>query len=101
MNLNQRITRLEHTLGQQPCSCDDNNDLAWPGRQPDPNCHHCGGRRFIYPLSHHPGEGEAQMRAALPLLAKTYDGHKRAQLGRLSDDELRQLRAALIAAGCH
>jgi hypothetical protein len=41
------------------------------------------------------------MRAALPLLAKTYDGHKRAQLGRLSDDELRQLRAALIAAGCH
>jgi hypothetical protein len=41
------------------------------------------------------------MRAALPLLAKTYDGHKRAQLDRLSDNELRQLRAALIAAGCH
>ena len=99
MNLNQRITRLEHAVGEQTCVCDDNNDLAWPGHQPDPHCRSCSGRRFIYPLSHHPGEGEGQIRAALPLLAKTYDGHKRAQLDRLTDDELRQLRAALIAAG--
>jgi hypothetical protein len=101
MRLNQRIARLEHALGEQPCVCEGNADLAWPGHQPDPHCRSCGGRRFIYPLNHHPAESEAQMRAALPLLAKTYDGHKRVQLDRLTDNELRQLRAALLAAGCN
>ena len=96
-NLNTRITRLEHTLRTHPCSCPNNDDLAWPGRQPNPHCPTCGGERLIYPLAHHPGPGEPLIRQALPILKKAYGADRRADLSTLTDQELRQLKTALQA----
>ena len=97
MNLNSRITRLEQRLQSQPCPCPDNTDLSWPGHQPPPHCATCGGERLIYLLNHHPRDAEAQLRAALPLLAKTHDGSDRPDYSKLTDRELQQVRAALHA----
>src|SRR5207245_1391528 len=83
-NLNNRIIRLEHTLGTLPCSCPNSTQLSWPGHQPDPHCRSCGGERLLYPLTHHPGPGEPLIREALPLIAKAYDGNTRADLSTLT-----------------
>jgi hypothetical protein len=47
MSVNNRISRLERTLGALPCTCLNNTDLSWPGHQPDPNCPSCGGELLI------------------------------------------------------
>jgi hypothetical protein len=94
-NLNDRITRLEHTLRKLPCSCPDSADLAWPGHQPNPHCASCGGERLIYPLAHNPGLGEPLIRQALPIIEKTFGADQRADLSTLTDLELRQLKTAL------
>src|SRR5207249_1578214 len=72
MNLNRRITQLERTLAREPCACPENTDLAWPGHHPDSHCATCGGERLTYILTSHPGDAEALVRRALPILAKTY-----------------------------
>jgi len=97
MSLQNRISQLERRLGALPCTCPHNADLSWPGYEPDPSCPTCGGERLIYPLTHHPRGGEPLIRAALPILAKAYNGNHRAHLDRLTDDELDQLRRALVA----
>jgi hypothetical protein len=98
MNLNNRITRLEQRIQRQPCVCPDNADLAWPGHHPDLHCPRCGGERLIYLLSHFPRQAEAQLRAVLPILTKTYDGSDRPDYSKLTDHELQQLKQALQAA---
>jgi hypothetical protein len=98
MNLNNRITRLEQTLASRPCKCPDCADLSWPGHQPNSHCPRCGGQRLIYPLTHHPRAAEPLLRDALPILAKSYNGRERADLSKLTDPELQQLKQALQAA---
>jgi len=95
--LNNRIRRLEHTLEAISCICPNGADLAWPGHQPDPNCPTCGGERLIYPLPHHPCGAEPLIRQALPILTKAYVGNQRADLSKLTDHELDQLKTALQA----
>jgi hypothetical protein len=95
MRLHSRISQLERRLGTLPCTCPHNTDLSWPGHQPDPNCPSCGGERLIYPLKHHPRNSEPLIRAALPILAKAYNGNAQADLNNLSDNELDQLKRAL------
>ena len=97
VNLNNRLTRLERTLTRDRCDCDDNIDLSWPGHQPHEQCDSCGGERLIAQLHHDPGRTEPRLRAALPLLARAYDG-QRFDYTQLSDDELQQVKAALEAA---
>jgi hypothetical protein len=94
-NLNNRISRLEHILGTLPCHCQNSADLAWPGHQPDPHCRSCGGERLIYPLAHHPRKAEPLIRQALPIIEKAFGTDQRADLGTLTDEELRQLKTAL------
>jgi len=98
MNLNRRITQLEQRIQNEPCACPDNADLAWPGHHPDPHCPRCGGHRRLYLLNHHPRDAEPLVRAALPILAKTYDGSDRPDYSKLTDNELEQLKHALHAA---
>jgi hypothetical protein len=95
-NLN-RISRLEHTLQALPCPCPNSAELAWPGHQPHPNCPTCGGERLIYPLPHPPRKAEPLIRQALPILTKAYIGNQRADLSKLTDQELDQLKTALQA----
>jgi hypothetical protein len=97
MNLNNRISKLERTLGEEHCSCPNSADLAWPGHQPDPTCKRCGGQRTIYDLPHHPHRAEPLMRNVLPLFKKADDGTGHADLSKLTDAELVQLREALAA----
>ena len=97
MSLNTRIAKLERTLGSQNCTCPDSADLSWPGHRPNPHCANCGGERLIYLLTHHPRHAEPLLRQALPILAKAYNGHERADLTKLTDAELHQLKAALQA----
>ena len=94
-NLNSRINRLKQTLGTLPCSCPDSTHLSWPGHEPEPHCPTCGGERLLYPLAHHPGPGEPLLRRALPIITKTYDVNNRADLSKLTDQELHQLKTAL------
>ena len=96
MNLNHRITRLEHALGQQPCTCHTNTDLAWPGHTPSETCLHCGGKRTIYTLNHHPKAALPLLQQALHLMAKA-DANGQRNLANLTDHELQQLRNALEA----
>jgi hypothetical protein len=98
MTLNSRITQLEQALANQPCSCPNNADLAWPGHQPQPNCPSCSGERILYTLNNPPGEAEPLIRAALPTILKTYDGTNHADLSKLTNHELQQLTHALQAA---
>ena len=95
MRLHNRISQLERKLGALPCTCPHNADLSWPGHQPDPHCPSCGGERLIYPLAHHPGPGEPLIRQALPIIRKAFGNDKRADLGKLTDQELHQLKTAL------
>jgi hypothetical protein len=97
MTLKRRIAKLEHQLGQQPCNCPNNTDLSWPGHNPNHTCTTCGGQRIIYPLPHCPRNTEPDLRAVLPILAKTYNGNTKADLRALTDQELTQLSAALAA----
>ena len=62
-----------------------------------PHCPTCGGQQLVYPLPHHPRGAEPLIRQALPLLKKAYDGNTRADLGKLTDQELHQLKTALQA----
>jgi hypothetical protein len=101
MNLNSRITRLERTLASQRCSCPDNADLSWPGHQPLQQCANRGGERLIFTLNHDPGGAERLVRAALPLLAKTYNGSDRLDYSKLTDKELDQVSTALRATHPH
>ena len=94
-NLNSRINRLEQTLGTLPCSCQDSTQLSWPGHEPHPQCPTCGGERLVYPLAHHPGPGKPLIRQALPIIKKAFGNDKRADLGKLTDQELHQLKTAL------
>jgi hypothetical protein len=94
-NLNNHINRLEQTLGTLPCSCADSTHLSWPGHQPDPHCPRCGGERLVYPLAHHPGPAEPLIRQALPIIKRAFGNDKRADLGKLTDQELHQLKTAL------
>jgi hypothetical protein len=94
-NLNNRINRLEQPLGTLPCSCHDSAHLSWPGYEPDPHCPACGGERLIYPLAHQPGPGEPPIRQALPIIKKAFGNDQRADLGKLTDQELHQLKTAL------
>jgi hypothetical protein len=98
MNLNNRITRLEQTISKRRCECPNNADLSWPGHQPHRHCPQCAGERILYPLARHPRGAESLLRAALPIISKTYAGDDHADLSRLSDDELQQLKEALQAA---
>jgi hypothetical protein len=98
MRLHSRISQLERRLGTLPCTCPHNTDLSWPGHQPNPSCPSCGGQRLIYPLPHHPRDAEPLLRAALPILAKAYNGNAHANLNNLTDNELDQLKTALQAA---
>jgi hypothetical protein len=97
MNLNNRVARLERTLAAQPCDCDDNAGLGWPGHQPNPHCTNCGGERVIFQLQHNPRQALPLLRAALPLLMKAFDG-ERLDFAKLTDDELERARVALEAA---
>jgi hypothetical protein len=101
MNLHQRIRRLEHALGELRCTCVKSADLAWPGHHSDPHCPGCAGRRLIYPLPHHPRNAEYLIRAALPIIERTYGHNERADLTNLSDPELQQLKTALQASQQH
>ena len=94
-NLNSRINRLEQTLGTLPCSCPDSTQLSWPGHEPHPQCPTCGGERLVYPLAHHPGPAEPLIRQALPIIKKAFGNDKGADLGKLTDQELHQLKTAL------
>jgi hypothetical protein len=98
MNLNTRISRLEQTLATQRCRCPDSTDLAWPGNHPAEHCSRCGGERVLYPLTHPPGAAERLLRNALPIMRKAWADSDRADLSKLTDQELRQLREALQAA---
>jgi len=98
MNINSRVSRLEHTLGTLPCNCPHSEpDLSWPGHQPDPHCARCGGERLIYPLAHQPGPAEALIRQTLPIIRKAYGNNQRADLSQLSNQELHTLKKALQA----
>ena len=98
MNLNNRITRLEQTLASRPCKCPDCADLSWPGHQPNSHCPRCGGQRLHLPTHSPPAAAEPLLRDALPILAKSYNGSERADLSKLTDPELQQLKQALQAA---
>jgi hypothetical protein len=97
MNLQNRISQLERTLSALPCNCPNSADLAWPGHEPDTNCPRCGGKRLIYPLANHPRSAEPLIREALPLIKKAYGANTHADLSKLNDQELHQLKTALQA----
>ena len=97
MNLDHRIGKLERTLAALACTCPNSADLAWPGYEPGLHCDTCGGERLIYPLTNHPGHNEPLIRNALPILNKAYNGNPTADLSKLTDHELQQIRAALHA----
>jgi hypothetical protein len=97
MTLNRRIAKLERQLGQHRCGCLSNADLSWPGNHPNHTCSTCGGERIIYTLTHHPGAAELLLQAALPLITKAYQNGNHADLTKLTDAELHQLRTAFAA----
>jgi hypothetical protein len=97
VNLNNRIARLERALTSQRCDCDHNADLSWPGHEPNPHCPACGGERLVYPLPHHPRAAEPLIRQALPIIKKAFGNDKSGDLGKLTDQELEQLKTALQA----
>jgi hypothetical protein len=97
MTLKRRIAKLEHQLGQQHCTCPNNAELSWPGHNANHTCTSCGGQRIIYTLPHDPGPAEPLLEAALPLIAKAYQHPNHADLNKLSDAELVQLKNALAA----
>jgi hypothetical protein len=94
MNLNRRIARLERTLGERPCTCENSADLAYPGHTPYERCLHCHGKRIIYTFEHHPKTALPLLQQAVPLMAKA-DANGERNLANLTDRELRQLRAAM------
>jgi hypothetical protein len=97
MTLSQRIHRLEHTPGQLHYTCTKSAELARPRHQPEPHCPTCGGERRIYELPHHPREAEPPIRPTLPIIEKAYSNNDRADLAKLTDSELHQLKTALQA----
>lgn len=96
-NINARLTKLERALAHHHCGCPNSAELSWPGHQPNPHCPHCGGQRLIYPLDQHPRHAEPLMRKALPLIQKACLDSDRADLSRLTDPELHQIKQALLA----
>jgi hypothetical protein len=65
--------------------------------EPNTNCPTCGGQKLVYPLPHHPRRAEPLIRQALPLLKKAFGTEQRADLSKLTDQELHQLKTALQA----
>ena len=99
MTLNNRITKLERTIGDHHCNCSNTADLSWPGHHPNRHCAAGGGQRLIYQLDHHPRHAEPLLRAVLPLFRRIDEGPNHADLSKLTDDGLRQVREALQALG--